>query len=106
MKIYPNTPGNFLNFKNWFIEVTIVLYRALKQIKGKNIDKKSNDFISEKRKREILTKIGKKEMSMREAAGRFNVCRTTILRWKKAIMEGKPLLKPGRPILVDDKGLE
>ena len=43
-----------LNLKNGFIEVTIDLYRVMKQIKGKNIDKRSHVQISEKKKRRGL----------------------------------------------------
>ena len=42
---------------------------------------------------------------MREAAERFNAPHTTIFGWKKASMEDKPLVKLGRPKLVDDKAL-
>ena len=101
----PSTLETF-EFENGFIEVTIDLYRATKKIKSKNIDKGSKEPISEKKKLEILTKIGQKRISMREAAERFNVPHTTIFGWKKASMEDKPLLKCGRPKLVDDKGLE
>ena len=85
--------------------MTIDLYRATKKFKSKNIDKGSKEPISEKKKQEILTKIGQKRISMREAAERFNVPHTTIFGWKKASMEDKPLLKRGRPKLVDDKAL-
>ena len=43
---------------------------------------------------------------MREAAERFNVPHTKIFGWKKASIEGKPLLERGRPKLVDDKALK
>ena len=70
-----------MNLKNGFIEVTIDLYREMKRIEGKNIDKRSKEHISEKRKQGILTKIGQKRMSIREAAERFNVPHTTIYGW-------------------------
>ena len=85
--------------------MTIDLYRATKKFKSKNIDKGSKEPISEKKKQEFLTKIGQKRISMREAAERFNVPHTTIFGWKKASMEDKPLVKRGRPKLVDDKAL-
>ena len=78
----------------------------MKRIKGKNIDKGSKEPIFEKKKQEILTKIGQKRISMREAAKRFNVPRSAIFDWKKASMEGKPLSNRGRPKIVDGKGLE
>ena len=43
---------------------------------------------------------------MREATERFNVPHTKIFGWKKASIEGKPLLERGRPKLVDDKALK
>ena len=43
---------------------------------------------------------------MREAEERFGVPRSTLCNWKKAIMNGKPLMGRGRPKLVDDKALE
>ena len=95
-----------MNLKNGFIEVTIDLYREMKRIKGKNIDKRSKEHISEERNQEILTIICQKRMSVREAAKRFNLARSTIFDWKKASMEGKPLSNRGRPKIVDDKGLE
>ena len=78
----------------------------MKRIKGKNIDKRSKEHISEERNQEILTIICQKRMSVREAAKRFNLARSTIFDWKKASMEGKPLSNRGRPKIVDDKGLE
>ena len=91
--------------KNGFIEVTIDLYRATKKFKSKNIDKGSKEPIFEKKKQEILTKIGQKRISMREAGERFSAPHTTIFGWKKASMEDKPLVKRGSPKLVDDKAL-
>ena len=76
----------------------------MKQIKGKNIDERSYEQISEKKKQEILTKIGQKRISMRKAAERFNVPHTTIYGWIKSSREGKLLVKRGRPKVVDDKG--
>ena len=78
----------------------------MKQIKGKNIDKRSYEQVSEKKKQEILTKIGQKKISIRQAAQRYNVPHTTIFGWIKSVREGKPLLERGRPKVVDDKGME
>ena len=78
----------------------------MNQSKGKSKDKQPKEHISEKRKQYIVTKITRQKMSMREAEERFSVPRSTLCNWKKASMNGKPLMGRGRPKLVDDKALE
>ena len=78
----------------------------MNQSKGKSKDKQPKEHISEKRKQYIVTKITRQKMSMREAEERFSVPRSTLCNWKKASMNGKPLMERGRPKLVDDKALE
>ena len=80
----------------------------MKQGRGKNYNKqqKQSKSISEKRKQYIVRKISQKEMTMREAEERLGVPRSTLCNWKKAIMNGKPLMGRGRPKLVDDKALK
>ena len=86
--------------------MTIDLYRTMKQGKGKSKDKQSKEPIYEKRKQYIVTKVSQKKMSMRDAEDSFGVPRSTISYWKNATMNGKSLIGPGRPKLVDDKALE
>ena len=78
----------------------------MNQSKGKSKHKQPKEHISEKRKQYIVTKITRQKMSLREAEERFGVPRSTLCNWKKASMNGKPLMGRGRPKLVDDKALE
>ena len=78
----------------------------MKQGKGKTEDKQSRELVPAERKLHILAQIDRKKMTMREAAERYNLPRTTIQFWRRTNMAGKPLNNTGRPKLVDDKGLE
>ena len=62
----------------------------MKQGKGDSKGKLSKEPIPEKRKQYIVTKMRQKKMSLREAAERFNVPKSTLNFWGRAHMAGKP----------------
>ena len=68
-------------------------------------NRKPGEPISEEWKRYIVWWSEQKGKSLRAAAKRFGVSRSSISDWKQAILHGKNLYTPGRPRALDNEAL-
>ena len=68
-------------------------------------NRKPREPISEEWKRYIVWWSEQKGKSLRAAAKRFGVPRSSISDWKRAILRGKNLYTPGRPRALDNEAL-